>query len=105
MIVPGGKKKKKIWRSWDLNPGLSACEADTLPLSYTPAASNSNQAAHFKARIRHVLRSVLNTCLDLRINKNWMRSGCTEVNTSVYTQLWHHKRLETAVVTDTGACK
>ena len=27
---------KKIWRSRDLNPGLSACEADTLPLSYTP---------------------------------------------------------------------
>lgn len=27
----------KTWRSWDLNPGLSACEADTLPLSYTPA--------------------------------------------------------------------
>ena len=24
------------WRSRDLNPGLSACEADTLPLSYTP---------------------------------------------------------------------
>ena len=30
------KKKKFTWRSWDLNPGLSACEADTLPLSYTP---------------------------------------------------------------------
>ena len=27
---------KTIWRSRDLNPGLSACEADTLPLSYTP---------------------------------------------------------------------
>ena len=25
-----------MWRSRDLNPGLSACEADTLPLSYTP---------------------------------------------------------------------
>ena len=25
----------KMWRSWDLNPGLSACKADTLPLSYT----------------------------------------------------------------------
>lgn len=30
------KNKKVTWRSWDLNPGLSACEADTLPLSYTP---------------------------------------------------------------------
>ena len=27
---------ENIWRSRDLNPGLSACEADTLPLSYTP---------------------------------------------------------------------
>ena len=27
----------KRWRSRDLNPGLSACEADTLPLSYTPS--------------------------------------------------------------------
>lgn len=32
------KNKKSIyWRYWDLNPGLSACEADTLPLSYTPS--------------------------------------------------------------------
>ena len=30
------ERKKKLWRSRDLNPGLSACEADTLPLSYTP---------------------------------------------------------------------
>ncbi|KYM81212.1 hypothetical protein ALC53_08283, partial [Atta colombica] len=30
------RKKNCLWRSWDLNPGLSACEADTLPLSYTP---------------------------------------------------------------------
>ncbi len=28
--------KKKMWRSWDLNSGLPACEAGTLPLSYTP---------------------------------------------------------------------
>ena len=29
-------KEKSFWRSRDLNPGLSACEADALPLSYTP---------------------------------------------------------------------
>jgi hypothetical protein len=25
-----------MWRHRDLNPGLFACEADTLPLSYAP---------------------------------------------------------------------
>ena len=26
-----------VWRSRGLNPGLSACKADALPLSYTPS--------------------------------------------------------------------
>ena len=34
------KKKENYWRCRDLNPGLSACEADTLPLSYTPSLFN-----------------------------------------------------------------
>ncbi len=29
-------KKKLKWTSWDLNPRLFACKANTLPLSYTP---------------------------------------------------------------------
>jgi hypothetical protein len=33
------KCKKEFWRCWGSNPGLSACEADTLPLSYIPGAS------------------------------------------------------------------
>ncbi|KYN15445.1 hypothetical protein ALC57_12494 [Trachymyrmex cornetzi] len=45
-------RKKKLWRSWDLNPGLSACEADTLPLSYTPncyfVASNHSTSAYIR---------------------------------------------------------
>ena len=29
-------RKKYFWTSWDLNPRLFACKANTLPLSYTP---------------------------------------------------------------------
>ncbi|KYN38195.1 hypothetical protein ALC56_07235, partial [Trachymyrmex septentrionalis] len=45
-------KKNCLWRSWDLNPGLSACEADTLPLSYTPncyfIASNHSTSTYIR---------------------------------------------------------
>ena len=36
---------KKVWRCWDLNPGLSACEADTLPLSYIPLNHKENEGS------------------------------------------------------------
>ena len=35
--------KMILWRCRDLNPGLSACEADTLPLSYTPETCGQGQ--------------------------------------------------------------
>lgn len=40
--------QKIPWRCWDSNPGLSACEADTLPLSYIPDEGQPvNKRNHF----------------------------------------------------------
>ena len=32
---------KKIWRCGGLNPGLFACKANTLPLSYIPSVKSA----------------------------------------------------------------
>ena len=55
------KKKEKYWRCRDLNPGLSACEADTLPLSYIPTVSEIVRKCHFSkcSKLFHLTFSLI----------------------------------------------
>ena len=67
------------WRSRDLNPGLSACEADTLPLSYTPLLGfNSYFILNFFCYKVHIMGQRNLYCygvnyIEKEINEKWQK--------------------------------
>ena len=57
--------QKLLWTHWDLNPGLSACEADVIPLHHVPLKKQLAVAhiLHIRLAIQTLQMSIMEMCL------------------------------------------